>query len=41
MHRWYAGTNPQQHMLPGSAARVLGTIERFDSETPAGRRASA
>lgn len=27
MNRWYAETNPQ-HMLPGSAARAIGTTFR-------------
>jgi hypothetical protein len=38
MRRWHAETNPQQHMLPGSAARTLGTCERVDSKPTTGRR---
>jgi hypothetical protein len=37
MRRWHAETNPQ-HTLPGSAARILGTSERFDSKPTTGRR---
>ncbi len=37
MNRWYADKNPQ-HMLPGSAARILGTSERFVSKPRTGRR---
>ena len=37
MIRWYADTNPQ-HMLPGSAACILGTSERFASKPAPGRR---
>ncbi len=38
MRRWYAEANPQQHTLPGSAARTLGTSERVDSKPSTGRR---
>lgn len=31
MIRWYAMSNPQHIVLPGSAACALGTTRRFDS----------
>jgi len=38
MCRWHAETNPQQHTLPGSAARTLETSKRVDSKPITGRR---
>ena len=37
MRRWHAETNPQQHTLPGSAARPLGPpSESTASPAPGG-----
>lgn len=38
MRRRHAETNPQQHTLPGPAARTLETSERVDSKPTTGRR---